>query len=133
MSLRERPEVEALLRTVRAEASAMPAGQRMSPATEEVRRLAATLPAKLRRQRALLMLAGPVRKTGLREVQCPGCRGRGREGDGALTPCALCLGFKEVPEGIALWVRSMRAPARPIAKSYRIDAALERAAEDSEL
>ena len=80
------------------------------------------------------MLEQPARRMGLREVQCPGCGGQGREGDGELMRCALCLGFKEVPSGIALWVRGVHERAqRPIEKRYRIEPALERMADESEL
>jgi hypothetical protein len=79
--------------------------------------LAAELPPGLRRWRAMSMLQGQMRHGGAiggGDVPCPACpefkaddatspRPAGLRSTSALARCGLCLGFKNVPRGVAEW------------------------------
>jgi hypothetical protein len=72
--------------------------------------LAAELPPDLRKSRALAMLQVYVKYSahgGGRDVCCPACPEF--KVDAPLARCGLCLGFKNVPRGVAEWWCEERA------------------------
>lgn len=74
-----------------------------------VRKLAARVPADLRRMRARQMLESEQESLGVDDVPCPGCGGTGWLNRRDLERCPLCCGFQEVPEGLAEWFRALTA------------------------
>jgi hypothetical protein len=68
-----------------------------------VRNVAARVPAELRSLRAKLMLESLCEALGVEETACPACRGSGWLDRTVLARCPLCVGFREVPERLAVW------------------------------
>ncbi|MFO8006180.1 MAG: hypothetical protein R6V05_00425 [Candidatus Brocadiia bacterium] len=74
--------------------------------------LADAMPARLRRQRALSMFEGYNQHSSIPDYTCPGCEGRPGP-DPLDDPCPICLGFREVPRSIALYVNVSLRIGRP--------------------
>ncbi len=93
---------------------------------EDVRSIAARVPADLADLRGRLMLEPLCESLGVEEVSCPACGGSGWLDRRALEHCPLCGGFREVPRVLAEWFRDQlrraRSPeeARPRARSLPV-------------
>lgn len=72
-----------------------------------VERVAAALPVDLRRMRATSMLRDYYRTNGMGDRLCPACGGAGRLGEDVFERCPICMGFQEVPESLAIYVRAL--------------------------
>lgn len=76
------------------------------PAPAAVRRAARDIPCHLLELRGLMMMDGPVRRLGVSEAACPACGATGYLDRETLEVCPICCGFREVPKGLADWLRA---------------------------
>lgn len=53
-----------------------------------------------------MMLESCSRYVGMDDLPCPACGGTGRLGEDVLERCPICMGFQEVPESVAAYVRA---------------------------
>jgi hypothetical protein len=98
----------------------------MAPQGATVCELAHRIPGRLRDLRGRMMLEGVCESLGVDEVTCPACDGTGWLSRAFLSPCPVCCGFREVPDGLADWFRAQRAavrsaPLRPDPADLRLD------------
>jgi len=77
-----------------------------------VRKLAAEMPQELKELRGKAMLESECEYLGVADVTCPLCRGTGYLDREAFEFCPVCCGFREVPDGVADWVRARLAAVR---------------------
>ena len=69
----------------------------------QIRSIARRVPRWLRHLRAQALLEGRAAFLGIREVECPACRGGGWLDLAHWEPCPLCRGFRELPRSLAVW------------------------------
>jgi len=74
--------------------------------------IAAAIPADLRSLRGRMMLESENEFIGVDEVPCPACDGDGWLSRRRLERCPVCVGFCDVPEGLADWFRAQAAACR---------------------
>jgi hypothetical protein len=72
-------------------------------AEEATRTIAREVPRELKRLRGRLMLDELADSLGTAETVCPACRGTGWLNAGRMEDCPICLGFRDVPAGLADW------------------------------
>ncbi|MFW6118890.1 MAG: hypothetical protein ACOC7S_00990 [Planctomycetota bacterium] len=70
------------------------------------------MPRELKELRAKAMLESECEYLGVADVTCPTCLGSGYLDRAAFEFCPVCCGFREVPEGVADWVRARLAAMR---------------------
>jgi hypothetical protein len=79
--------------------------------------MADEMPRELKELRAKAMLESECEYLGVADVTCPICLGSGYLDRAAFEFCPVCCGFREVPEGVADWVRARLAALREEGRS----------------